>query len=293
MLLIHQGDSPTPRSPEAWGKLSEDEQRAIFAPSRQSARRRASRPGSAWTRRDGDDRRVQDGKTLTTDGPFVEIKESIGGYLLFEADDLDAAIELAARPGGAVGRRGRGASHRGVVAILEQVFRERVGTGARCPDRLRLCNGEQLAVRGEALPARLRGSRHERRDRLVLALGMGVTAAARSSNDHAVPPPQGPSAEEQRLQEELDALRERLDSVENEEPESSTRRPRHDRRNAEGLATQRLNPSSAQTQAPSTIRMRTPKTRGLTGSVKPTAMKTEFSTRLMLVMTAGTLALER
>ena len=51
--------------------------------------------------------RVQDGKTLTTDGPFVEIKEAIGGYLLFEADNLDAAIELAsripaARLGGAV-----------------------------------------------------------------------------------------------------------------------------------------------------------------------------------------------
>jgi len=41
--------------------------------------------------------RVQDGKTLTTDGPFAEIKESIGGYLFFEADDLDPAIEIAAR----------------------------------------------------------------------------------------------------------------------------------------------------------------------------------------------------
>ena len=41
--------------------------------------------------------RVQDGKTLTTDGPFAEIKESIGGYCFFEADDLDAAIELASR----------------------------------------------------------------------------------------------------------------------------------------------------------------------------------------------------
>jgi hypothetical protein len=41
--------------------------------------------------------RVQDGKTLTTDGPFVEPKEAIGGYYLLEADDLDAAIELAAR----------------------------------------------------------------------------------------------------------------------------------------------------------------------------------------------------
>ena len=51
--------------------------------------------------------RVQDGKTLTTDGPFVEAKESIGGYFFFEADDLDAAIEVAsqvpaARMGGAI-----------------------------------------------------------------------------------------------------------------------------------------------------------------------------------------------
>jgi hypothetical protein len=41
--------------------------------------------------------RVQDGNTLTTDGPFVAIKEALGGYLVFEADDLDAAIELAPR----------------------------------------------------------------------------------------------------------------------------------------------------------------------------------------------------
>ena len=41
--------------------------------------------------------RVEDGKTLDTDGPFVETKEAIGGYFVLEADDLDAAIELAAR----------------------------------------------------------------------------------------------------------------------------------------------------------------------------------------------------
>jgi hypothetical protein len=41
--------------------------------------------------------RVQDGKTLTTDGPFVEMKEALGGYMFYEADDIDAAIELAAR----------------------------------------------------------------------------------------------------------------------------------------------------------------------------------------------------
>ena len=41
--------------------------------------------------------RVEDGRTLTTDGPFAETKETLGGYYLFEADDIDAAIELAAR----------------------------------------------------------------------------------------------------------------------------------------------------------------------------------------------------
>jgi hypothetical protein len=41
--------------------------------------------------------RVENGETLTTDGPYVAVKEAIGGYLFFEADDLDAAIELAAR----------------------------------------------------------------------------------------------------------------------------------------------------------------------------------------------------
>ncbi|MEA2376057.1 MAG: hypothetical protein QOD53_2520 [Thermoleophilaceae bacterium] len=41
--------------------------------------------------------RVKDGSTLTTDGPFADTKEVLGGYYLLEADDLDAAIELAAR----------------------------------------------------------------------------------------------------------------------------------------------------------------------------------------------------
>jgi len=41
--------------------------------------------------------RVQDGRTLTTDGPFPETKEALGGYYLYEADNLDSAIELAAR----------------------------------------------------------------------------------------------------------------------------------------------------------------------------------------------------
>ena len=41
--------------------------------------------------------RVRDGKTLTTDGPFAETREQLGGYYLVEAKDLDEAIAIAAR----------------------------------------------------------------------------------------------------------------------------------------------------------------------------------------------------
>jgi hypothetical protein len=41
--------------------------------------------------------RVEGDRTLTTDGPFVAVKEALGGFFLLEADDLDAALELAAR----------------------------------------------------------------------------------------------------------------------------------------------------------------------------------------------------
>jgi hypothetical protein len=41
--------------------------------------------------------RVQDGETLTTDGPFAETKEVFGGFFMVEADDLDGALAVAAR----------------------------------------------------------------------------------------------------------------------------------------------------------------------------------------------------
>ena len=45
--------------------------------------------------------RVRDGQTLTTDGPFAETKEVLGGFYVVEAADLDAAIAYAARIPGA------------------------------------------------------------------------------------------------------------------------------------------------------------------------------------------------
>ena len=45
--------------------------------------------------------RIRDGKTLTTDGPFAETREQLGGYYLVEARDLDEALAIAAKIPGA------------------------------------------------------------------------------------------------------------------------------------------------------------------------------------------------
>jgi hypothetical protein len=93
MLLIHSGGAM-----DEFDQLPEDEQRAIFGEYMAIQEtpgvtdgNQLQPPATATTVR------VQDGRTLSTDGPFVETKEALGGYYLFDADDLDAAIELAAR----------------------------------------------------------------------------------------------------------------------------------------------------------------------------------------------------
>ena len=97
MLLIHQGSTPLPGSPE-WEHLSQDEQKAVFGAYQAVNETPGVSPG-AWLQppEAATTVRVEDGRTLTTDGPFVAVKEALGGYLFFEADDLDAAIELASR----------------------------------------------------------------------------------------------------------------------------------------------------------------------------------------------------
>jgi hypothetical protein len=93
MLLIHSSSAT-----DEFEKLSQDEQDAVMgeyfaisqAPGVSGGDQLQPAPTATTVR-------VQDGQTLTTDGPFAETKEELGGYYLFEADDLDAAIELAAR----------------------------------------------------------------------------------------------------------------------------------------------------------------------------------------------------
>jgi hypothetical protein len=108
VMLIHQGDSPTPDDPEAWSRLSEDEQKAVWADYQAVNQTPGVTPGLGLAQPENATTvRVADGQTLVTDGPFAAVKEALGGYFVFEADDLDAAIELAsrvpaARLGGAV-----------------------------------------------------------------------------------------------------------------------------------------------------------------------------------------------
>ena len=98
MLMIQQGDAPTPRSPEAWARLSEEEQKAVYQDYRAVNETPGVSPGlELESPENATTVRVQDGKTLTTDGPFVTVKEALAGWLLYETDDIDAAIELAAR----------------------------------------------------------------------------------------------------------------------------------------------------------------------------------------------------
>ena len=98
ILLIHQGDAPTPRDPEAWARLSEDEQKAVYSDYMAINQTPGVSPGVQLEPAEtATTVRVENGKTLTTDGPFVAVKEALAGYLVYEADDIEAAIELAAR----------------------------------------------------------------------------------------------------------------------------------------------------------------------------------------------------
>ncbi len=93
LIQIYTGEAM-----ERWQSLSEPEQQAIsaeyFAISDApgvTGGAQLQAPDTATTVR------VEDGRTLTTDGPYAATKEALGGYYLLEADDIDAAIELAAR----------------------------------------------------------------------------------------------------------------------------------------------------------------------------------------------------
>jgi hypothetical protein len=107
VMLIYQGTTPLPGS-EAWEAMPADQQKQIYEDYGKLNNNPGVTPGAPMgLPEDATTVRVQDGKPLLTDGPFVESKEAVGGYFILEADDLDAAAEVAAgvpaaRLGGAV-----------------------------------------------------------------------------------------------------------------------------------------------------------------------------------------------
>jgi hypothetical protein len=94
LLLIYIAESPEPPDPA----LRESEQRAYNAFTEDIRARGIFQAGEALhPTSTATTVRIRDGEQITTDGPFAETKEALGGFYMVEARDLDEAIELAAR----------------------------------------------------------------------------------------------------------------------------------------------------------------------------------------------------
>jgi hypothetical protein len=97
VALIYQGSTPLHGTPE-WEALPAEEQQRVYADYNAVNKHPAVTPGlPLGLAEDATTVRVADGRPLVTDGPFVSTKEAIGGFFVIEADDLDAAIAVAAR----------------------------------------------------------------------------------------------------------------------------------------------------------------------------------------------------
>jgi hypothetical protein len=97
-LLIYPHSSPTPDDPDAWAAAPDEQKQAIYQGYQELGQAPGYQPGTPMAGADtATSVRVQDGQVLTTDGPFAELKEAVGGLFTIEVEDLDAAIEWASR----------------------------------------------------------------------------------------------------------------------------------------------------------------------------------------------------
>ena len=97
VLLIYQGTTPTPKSQE-WKTFSDEEKKTIYAEYEALNKTPGLMPGlPLGLPQDATTVRVQNGKTLTTKGPFVDARGAVGGYFVLEAENVDAAIKVAAK----------------------------------------------------------------------------------------------------------------------------------------------------------------------------------------------------
>jgi hypothetical protein len=108
VLLIYQGTTPLPTSKEAWATLTDEEKKTIYTDYEALNRTNGVTPGlPLGLPENATTVRVQNGKTLAADGPYVDANGAVGGYFVLEAENLDAAITVAsripaARHGGAI-----------------------------------------------------------------------------------------------------------------------------------------------------------------------------------------------
>jgi hypothetical protein len=106
-MLIYQGTTPLPNTPE-WDALPKEEQKQIYADYAALNKVEGFTPGPPLGLPDNAKTvRVDNGSPLVSDGPFVDVKGAVGGFAVLEAEDLDAAIDIAsripaARHGGAI-----------------------------------------------------------------------------------------------------------------------------------------------------------------------------------------------
>jgi hypothetical protein len=97
VLLIYQGTTPLPDTPE-WSALPDAEQRAIYAGYAALNRTPNLTPGLPMGLPDkARTVRVDNGAVHTTEGPYVDRNGAVAGYMVLDADDIDAAISIAAR----------------------------------------------------------------------------------------------------------------------------------------------------------------------------------------------------
>jgi hypothetical protein len=97
VMLIYQGTTPLPGTPE-WDALPPEEQQRVYAEYNALNELPGVTPGlPLGMADDATTVRVADGRPLVTDGPYVSTKEAIGGWFVVEAEDLDEAIAVAAR----------------------------------------------------------------------------------------------------------------------------------------------------------------------------------------------------
>jgi hypothetical protein len=94
MLLIHQGTTPIPGT-DAWDALSDDEKNGVYAAYQAVNQTAGFTPGQQLGGPEAATTvRAQNGTPQATEGA---IQDPLAGYGFFEADDLDAAVALAAK----------------------------------------------------------------------------------------------------------------------------------------------------------------------------------------------------